>query len=177
VSARGQRFAILASRFNEYVTRHLVDGALDTLVRHGARPSDVRVTWVPGAFELPLAAQQAARRGGVDAVICLGAIIRGGTPHFEHVASQAAAGIAQVALTARIPVLFGVLTTDTLEQAIDRAGGKMGHKGRDAALAAIEMAHVVHSRQSVVCSQTSSACLWTTDYGLWTTNCCFGQFA
>ena len=147
LSARGKRFAILASRFNEYVTRQLVDGALDTLARHGARRSDLQVTWVPGAFELPLAAQRAAGRGGIDAVLCLGAIIRGGTPHFDYVASQAAAGIAQVALTARIPVLFGVLTTDTLEQAIDRAGGKMGNKGRDAALAAMDMVHVVPRRR------------------------------
>ena len=147
LAARGRRFALLASRFNEYVTQRLVDGAVDTLCSHGARRSDIHLTWVPGAFELPLAAQRVAQQRNTDAIICLGVIIRGGTPHFEYIASQAAAGIAQVALTARIPVLFGVLTTETLAQAIDRAGGKMGNKGRDAALAAIEMARVAKPRR------------------------------
>lgn len=141
-SARGKRFAIVASRFNAYVTRPLADGAVETLVRHGARRGDIRLTWVPGAFELPLAAQRAAADRRTDAVLCLGAVIRGGTPHFEHVASQAAAGIAQAALAARVPVLFGVLTTDTVQQAVARAGGALGNKGCDVALAAIEMTRV-----------------------------------
>ena len=145
-SARGTRFVIIASRFNEFVTRRLVEGAVDTLRRHGARARDRHVTWVPGAFELPLAAQRAAA-GRVDAIICLGVIIRGGTSHFEYIASQTAAGIAQVSLMSRVPVLFGVLTTETLEQAMDRAGGKLGHKGREAALAAIEMTHVTPRRR------------------------------
>ena len=147
VQGRGRRIRILVSRFNEYVTQRLLDGAVDTLLGHGVRAADVRVAWVPGAFELPLAAERAARDRRTDAVICLGAIVRGATPHFEYVASQAAAGIAQVALIARVPVLFGVLTTDTLEQAIDRAGGKAGNKGREAALAALEMIHLVPRRR------------------------------
>ena len=145
-SARGKRFAIVASRFNAYVTRPLVDGAIETLVRHGARRGDIRLTWVPGAFELPLAAQRAARDRRIDAVLCLGAVIRGGTPHFEHVASQAAAGIAQAALASRVPVLFGVLTTETPPQATARAGGALGNKGCDAALAAIAMTRVAPRR-------------------------------
>ena len=147
VSARGKRFAVVASRFNEYVTRQLADGAVDTLVRHGARRGDIRLTWVPGAFELPLAAAAAARDRRTDAVLCLGVIIRGGTPHFEYIASQAAAGIAQVALASRVPVLFGVLTTETPQQAVARAGGALGNKGCDVALAAIAMTRVAPRRR------------------------------
>ena len=145
-SARGKRFAIVASRFNEYVTLPLVEGALETLLRHGAHRTDIRLTWVPGAFELPLAAQRAAADRHTDAVICLGVIIRGGTPHFEYIAGQAAAGIAQVALASRTPVLFGVLTTETPQQAAARAGGALGNKGCDVALAAIAMTRAAPRR-------------------------------
>lgn len=139
----GLRVAIVVSRFNALVTRQLLAGALDALVRHGTEEEAVSVAWVPGALEIPLVAQRMARSGGFDAVICLGAVIRGATPHFEYVAGQAAAGVARVALETSVPVIFGVLTTETIEQAIERAGTKAGNKGFDAALAAIEMANVL----------------------------------
>jgi len=143
--ARGRRVAIAASRFNEVVVDKLVQGATDCLGRHGIAQEDLDVVWVPGAFELPLAASGLARSGLYDAVICLGAVIRGETAHFEHVGGQAAAGIQRVALDTGVPVIFGVLTTETFEQAVDRAGGKHGNKGWDAAMAAMEMADLLGS--------------------------------
>ena len=141
--ARGRRFAIVAARFNEIVTRKLLDGALEAMRSHDVGDEDVDVVWVPGAFELPLAARRLAQSGIYDGVICLGAVIRGETAHFEHVAGQAAAGIREAAEASGVPVSFGVLTTETLEQALDRAGGKHGNKGWDAAVAAIEMASLL----------------------------------
>jgi 6,7-dimethyl-8-ribityllumazine synthase len=133
----------VVSRFNEAITRLLLEGARDCLRRHGAEDRGLVVAWVPGAFEIPLAAQRLARSGQFDAVICLGAVIRGATAHFEHVAGQVAAGVARVALETGIPVIFGVLTTDTIEQALERAGTKAGNKGFDAALAAMETANLL----------------------------------
>lgn len=141
--ARGRRFALVASRFNGSVVRRLLDGALDCLRRHGVAEDDVEVVWVPGAFEIPLAARRLASSGGYDAVICLGAVIRGETPHFDHVAGQAAAGIARAAEESGVPVVFGVVTADTAEQAEARAGGKHGNRGWDAAMAAMEIASVL----------------------------------
>jgi 6,7-dimethyl-8-ribityllumazine synthase len=135
----GLRFAIVVSRFNEFICARLLEGALDALVRHGARDEDLHVIRVPGAFEIPAMARWAAYSGRYDAVVCLGAVIRGATPHFEYVAAEAAKGVAHVALEAPVPVVFGVLTTDTIEQAIERAGSKVGNKGWDAAMAAMEM--------------------------------------
>ena len=140
---RGRRFAIVAARFNEVVTAKLLTGAVDCLSSHDVEGDDLDVAWVPGAFELPLAARALATTGGYDAVICLGAVIRGETPHFDLVASQAAEGIRRVAEDTGVPVLFGVLTTDTLDQAVERAGGSHGNKGWDAAMAAIEMASLL----------------------------------
>jgi 6,7-dimethyl-8-ribityllumazine synthase len=139
----GLSIAIVVSRFNELVTRVLLAGAQDGLARHGVEPEGVDVAWVPGSFEIPLTARKLAESGRYQAVICLGAVIRGETPHFDHVANQASSGIARVALDTGVPVIFGVLTTDTLEQALERAGGKMGNKGYDAAVNAIEMANLV----------------------------------
>jgi 6,7-dimethyl-8-ribityllumazine synthase len=141
--ARGRRFAIAAARFNELVTRKLLEGALAALAAHGVAVEDVDVVWVPGAFELPLVARRLARSRTYHAVICLGCVIRGETVHFEHVAGQAAAGIREAGQTTGVPVTFGVLTTETLEQALDRAGGKHGNKGWDAATAAIEMSSLL----------------------------------
>jgi 6,7-dimethyl-8-ribityllumazine synthase len=138
---QGLAIAIVVSRFNELVTRALLAGAQDGLARHGVEPEGVDVAWVPGSFEIPLAARKLAESGRYQAVICLGAVIRGETPHFDQVANQASNGIARVALDTGVPVIFGVLTTDALEQALERAGGKMGNKGYDAAVAAIEMAN------------------------------------
>ena len=143
--ARGRRFAVVASRFNEVVVNQLVAGATECLRRHGISDDDVDMAWVPGAFELPLAADRLARTDRYDAVICLGAVIRGQTAHFDHVAGQAAAGIQRVALDTGVPVLFGVLTTENFEQAMDRAGGKHGNKGWDSAMAAMEMAGLLDS--------------------------------
>jgi 6,7-dimethyl-8-ribityllumazine synthase len=136
----GVRCAIVLSRFNNFFTDKLRDGAIDCLVRHGTPIESISVTYVPGSFEIPPVASKLARSGRFDAVICLGAIIRGDTPHFEYVASEAAKGVAQVAMTANVPVIFGLVTADTLEQAIERSGTKAGNKGWDAALAALEMA-------------------------------------
>ena len=141
--ARGRRFAIVAARFNEIVTRKLLEGALESLRSNDVADDDVDVVWVPGAFELPLVARRLAMSGTYDGVICVGAVIRGETAHFEHVAGQAAAGIREAAGASGVPVSFGVLTTDTLEQALDRAGGTHGNKGWDAAVAAIEMASLI----------------------------------
>jgi 6,7-dimethyl-8-ribityllumazine synthase len=145
LSGRGRRIAIVASRFNDVVTSRLVDGALAALRRHGVADDDVEVAWTPGAFEIPLIAQRLAGSAGFDAVVCLGAVIRGDTAHFEYVAGEAASGIQRVALETGVPCIFGVLTTESLEQALDRAGGKHGNKGWEAATAALEMAGLLDS--------------------------------
>lgn len=139
---RKARFAIIVSRFNEFVTSRLLGAAVDTLERHGCARSDITAVWVPGAWELPAVARKAATSGRYDAVICLGCVIRGETPHFDFVANEAAKGIAHAGLDANVPIVFGVLTTETLEQAINRAGAKAGNKGADAALTAIEMTNL-----------------------------------
>ncbi len=138
--ARDYRFAVVVSRFNEFISGHLLSGALDCLKRHEAGEDAIDVIWVPGSFEIPLAAQKAASSKRYDAVICLGAVIRGSTPHFDYVASEVAKGVATVGLDSGVPVIFGVITSDTLEQAIERAGSKAGNKGWQAAASAIEMA-------------------------------------
>ena len=143
--AEGLRFGIVASRFNEMIVRRLLSGAQDAILRSGGSEEMVEVAWAPGAFELPLVAQRLAQSGRYDAVICLGAVIRGATPHFEYIASEAAKGIAQVALATGLPVIYGVLTADTIEQAIERAGTKAGNRGVDAAVAAIEMANLMRA--------------------------------
>jgi 6,7-dimethyl-8-ribityllumazine synthase len=140
---KGKKFGIIASRFNDFITKELVSGCLDTLARHGAQAQDVTVAWTPGAFEIPLVAQKMARAKSYDALICLGTVIRGSTPHFDYIAAEVAKGIAKVSLDAGLPVIFGVITADTIEQAIERAGTKDGNKGRDAALSAIEMANLL----------------------------------
>lgn len=142
---RHLRVAVIASRFNEAIVARLVEGASDCLARHGVPDEYVSITWVPGAFELPVVAKRLAASGEVDAVVCLGAVIRGETAHFDLVAEAAARGITQAALETAIPITFGVLATDTVEQASDRAGGKMGNKGFEAALAALEMANLLGS--------------------------------
>jgi 6,7-dimethyl-8-ribityllumazine synthase len=141
--AKGFRFGIIVSRFNEFISGKLLTGALDALRRHNARDEDLEIIWVPGAFEIPLAAKKMAKSGRYDAVICLGAVIRGDTPHFDYIASEVAKGIALVGLETGIPVIFGVITSDNLEQAIERAGSKAGNKGWDAALGAIEMVNLM----------------------------------
>ncbi|QGP93001.1 6,7-dimethyl-8-ribityllumazine synthase [Neomoorella glycerini] len=141
LQARGLKFGIVVSRFNEFITSKLLEGALDALNRHGADPAAIEVAWVPGAFEIPLAAQKMTARG-YDAVICLGAVIRGATPHFEYVAAEVTKGIAQVSLNSGVPVIYGLITADNIEQAIERAGTKAGNKGFDAAMAAMEMANL-----------------------------------
>jgi 6,7-dimethyl-8-ribityllumazine synthase len=143
--ARGRRFAVAVSRFNEPVTSKLLDGAVAAFRRHGVADEDLEVAWTPGAFELPLVALRLARSDQFDAVVCLGAVIRGETPHFDHVASEAARGIQRVGLDTEVPCIFGVLTTDTLQQALDRAGGDHGNKGWDAAMAAMEIAGLMDS--------------------------------
>jgi 6,7-dimethyl-8-ribityllumazine synthase len=142
---KGRKFALVVSRFNEFVTGRLRDGAFDCLLRHGAAAADVDEISVPGAFEIPLAAKTAAASGRYDAVICLGAVIRGATPHFDYVAGESARGVARVSTETGVPAIFGVLTTDSVEQALERAGSKGGNKGWDAALAALEMASVLES--------------------------------
>lgn len=142
LSAKGLRFGIVAARFNNFITDRLQEGAIDALVRHEADESGITVVKVPGAFELPAVAGRMAASGDYDAVICLGTVIRGSTPHFDYVASEAAKGIAQVSMASGVPVVFGVLTCDSIEQAIERAGTKSGNKGSQAAMAAIELASV-----------------------------------
>ena len=139
LSAEGFKFAIIVSRFNDFICSRLVDGAMDSLLRHGASDDQIVLVKVPGAFEIPFVAKKLATSGRYDAVICLGAVIRGATPHFDYVAAEVSKGIASVALECQIPVTFGVLTTDNIEQAIERAGSKSGNKGYEAAMAAIEM--------------------------------------
>ena len=141
--AKGKRFGIVVSRFNDFITEKLLGGALDALTRTGAKENDIQIIKVPGAFEIPLAAKKAAQTGRYDAVICLGAVIRGATPHFDYVCAEVSKGVAQVGLDFGLPIIFGVLTTDTVEQAIDRAGTKSGNKGWHAAMAAVEMANLM----------------------------------
>ena len=139
LNAKGKKFGIIASRFNELISNQLIYGAKDCLLRHECKETDITVAWVPGSFEIPLAAKKLAKSKNYDAVICLGAVIRGGTPHFDYIAAEVSKGIANVGLESGMPVIFGVLTTDTIEQALERAGTKAGNKGWDAALSAIEM--------------------------------------
>jgi 6,7-dimethyl-8-ribityllumazine synthase len=141
--AKAKKFCLIASRFNDFITKDLVSGCLDTLLRHGAEDEDLAVVWVPGAFEIPTVAQKLAKTKSYDALICLGTVIRGATPHFEYIASEVAKGIARVSQDTGLPVIFGVITADTIEQAIERSGTKEGNKGRDAALSAIEMANLL----------------------------------
>jgi 6,7-dimethyl-8-ribityllumazine synthase len=143
LQAKGLKFAIIISRFNDFITKKLHDGAIDALLRHGASEQNIDIIKVPGSFELPLAAKKIAEKKSYDAVICLGTVIRGATPHFEYVAAEAAKGIASASMETGVPIAFGVLTTDTIEQAVERAGSKSGNKGWDAALVAIEMAQLL----------------------------------
>lgn len=142
LSAKGLKFGLVLSRFNDFIGSKLLEGAVDTLLRSGASDGDIDVVKVPGSFETPVAAQAMIKNGSYDAVICLGAIIRGSTPHFDYIASEAAKGIAKLSLEAGLPIAFGIITADNLEQAIERAGTKSGNKGKDAALSAIEMANL-----------------------------------
>ncbi|HEU4793091.1 MAG TPA: 6,7-dimethyl-8-ribityllumazine synthase [Nitrolancea sp.] len=143
LTGRGRRFGIVVSRFNQFIGTRLLDGAVDGLLRHEVDRDAIDVAWVPGAFEIPLAASRMARTGSYDAVICLGAVIRGATPHFDYVSAEVSKGIASVGLETGVPVTFGVLTTDTIEQAIERAGAKSGNKGFEAAMTAIEMVNLL----------------------------------
>ncbi len=143
LTSEGKKFAVITARFNELISEKLTEGAKDCLIRHGCTSDDIELIRVPGAFEIPLAAKAAVKKNRYDAVICLGAVIRGATTHHEYVASEAAKGIAQVSLSEDVPITFGILTTETLEQAIERAGTKAGNKGWDAALSAIEMANLM----------------------------------
>jgi 6,7-dimethyl-8-ribityllumazine synthase len=143
LNAGGKKFALVISRFNDFITDRLTGGAIDALTRSGADSNAIDIIRVPGAFEIPLAAKKMARMGLYDAIICLGAVIRGSTPHFDYVCAEASKGIAQVSLEYEIPIIFGILTTDTIEQAIERAGTKAGNKGWNAALAAVEMANLL----------------------------------
>ncbi|MBU3917488.1 6,7-dimethyl-8-ribityllumazine synthase [bacterium] len=145
LNAKGKKFAIVASRFNDFITARLVEGAEDALIRSGASPKDIDIIKVPGAFETPLAAKKLAEKGKYNAIICLGAIIRGATSHYDLVCAELSKGIAHVSLDSGIPVMFGVLTTDTIEQAIERAGTKAGNKGWDSAIGAIEMANLMEN--------------------------------
>lgn len=150
LQGKGLRIGIVVSRFNELVTRSLLTGALDGLCRHGVDREEITVAWVPGAFEIPIVAQQMAFSYRYDAVICLGAVIRGATPHFDYVAGQVASGIARVTQESTVPVIFGILTTNTIEEAIERAGTKSGNKGFDGAMAAIEMADLMRQLKGAV---------------------------
>jgi 6,7-dimethyl-8-ribityllumazine synthase len=141
----GLKFGIVVARFNDFITNKMLEGAQDTLIRHGVNEGDIDVSWVPGSFEIPLVAQKMANTKRYDSVICLGAVIRGGTPHFEYVASEVTKGIAMVGLNSGLPVIYGIITADTLEQAIERAGTKQGNEGSKAALTAIEMANLLKS--------------------------------
>lgn len=149
ISAEAKRFALVVSRFNDFISDRLLAGALDALGRHGALDEDIDIVKVPGSFEIPLMAKKMAQKEKYHAVICLGAVIRGSTPHFEYVSSEVAKGVAMVGLESGVPVIFGVVTTDTLEQAIERAGTKAGNKGWAAAVAAMEMANLVESVEKV----------------------------
>lgn len=146
----GKAFGIIVSRFNNFITKRLLDGSIDGLVRHGVKEEDIDIFWVPGSYEIPMAALKVAQTGKYDAVICLGAVIRGETPHFDYIASESAKGIAQVGLSTGVPTIYGVITTETLEQAINRAGAKTGNKGAEAALSAIEMVNLFEQIQASV---------------------------
>ena len=141
--AKGKKFGIVASRFNDFITKQLIEGCIDTFTRHGVDKDKIELVLVPGAFEIPLAAKRLADTKSFDAIVCLGTVIRGSTPHFDYIASEVTKGIAQTSLQSGIPVIFGVITADNIEQAIERAGTKEGNKGKDAALSAIEMANVI----------------------------------
>ena len=143
LTGKGLKFGIVVSRFNEFLTSKLLEGAQDALIRHGANEDDIEIAWTPGAFEIPLVAQKLAQTKRYDAVICLGAVVRGGTPHFEYIAAEVTKGIAKVGMDSGIPVIYGVITADNLEQAIERAGTKAGNKGFDAAVSAIETANLL----------------------------------
>lgn len=148
LDGRGLRVGIAISRFNSFVSTRLLDGAQDALVRHGVDAENIDVAWAPGSFELPLVAQTMVQSGRYDAVICLGAVIRGDTPHFDYIAAESAKGVAEVALSTGVPVIYGILTTENLEQAIERAGTRMGNKGAEAAVSAIEMVNLMRNLQS-----------------------------
>jgi len=143
LTAKGLRFGMVVSRFNNFISERLLEGALDALRRNGAEDQDCCIVWVPGSFEIPLAAKKMAKKGQYDAILCLGCVIRGATPHYAYIATEVTKGIAQVSLENEIPISYGVLVTDTIEQAIERAGTKVGNKGFDAAMTAIEMANVL----------------------------------
>jgi 6,7-dimethyl-8-ribityllumazine synthase len=145
LQGEGLRFGLVVSRFNEFIGGKLLSGALDSLTRHGVVPSDIEVAWVPGAMEIPLVAKRMAVSARYDAIVCLGAVIRGATPHFEYVSAEVAKGVATIQLDCGVPIAFGVLTTDTIEQAVERAGTKAGNKGWDAALSALEMANLLRT--------------------------------
>ena len=142
LQAKGMKFAVVVSRFNDFITGKLLEGAVDGLLRHGAKEEDIDVIKVPGAFEIPLTAKKVAAKGSYNALICLGTVIRGATPHFDYVAAEVSKGVATASMETGVPIAFGVLTTDTIEQAVERAGTKSGNKGFDAAMTAIEMAQV-----------------------------------
>jgi 6,7-dimethyl-8-ribityllumazine synthase len=142
---KGLKFGVVISRFNEFFSKKLLEGAQDALLRHGVNDEDIEIAWTPGSFEIPLIAQKLAQTKKYDAVICLGAVIRGGTPHFDYIAAEVTKGIAKVNMDTGVPVIYGVITTDNLEQAIERSGTKAGNKGFDAAVSAIEMANLVKS--------------------------------
>lgn len=141
--SKGKRYGIVVARFNEFISSKLLGGALDALLRHGAQDEEITVAWTPGSYEIPMVAKKMALSGKYDAVITLGAVIRGSTPHFDYVAAEAAKGVAHVGLESGVPVIFGILTTDTIEQAVERAGTKAGNKGFDAAVSAIEMVNLM----------------------------------
>lgn len=146
--AEGLKFGLIVSRFNEFISGKLLEGAQDALLRHGAREDDIEIAWTPGSFEIPLIAKKMAESGRYNAVVCLGAIIRGGTPHFDYVAAEASKGVAKVSLDTGIPVIFGVITADALEQAIERAGTKAGNMGFKAAMSGIEMANLIKAMKA-----------------------------
>ncbi|MEW6213654.1 MAG: 6,7-dimethyl-8-ribityllumazine synthase [Nitrospirota bacterium] len=143
LQAKGLRFGIVVSRFNDFITGKLLDGALDALLRHGAKEEDIDIVRVPGSFEIPMVAKKIALKGTYNAVICLGTIIRGATPHFEYIAAEVSKGIASASMETGLPIAFGIITSDTIEQAVERAGTKSGNKGWDAAITAIEMAQLL----------------------------------
>ena len=143
LTAKGKKFGIVISRFNEFISKQLLSGAEDCIARHEGNLDDITVAWVPGSFEIPLAARKMAESSKYDAVICLGAVIRGATPHFDYIAAEVSKGIANIGIETGVPVIFGVITSDTIEQAVERAGTKSGNKGWDAALSAIEMADLI----------------------------------
>lgn len=145
ITGEGKKFGVIVGRFNDFISDRLLGGALDALIRHGTKDEDIDIVKVPGSFEIPLLAKKLAQKKQYDAIICLGAVIRGSTPHFEYISAEVSKGIALVSLESGIPVIFGVITTDTLEQAIERAGSKSGNKGWTAAVAAMEMANLVES--------------------------------